>query len=44
MNATKNTTITQINDVRNTNDFKTISFSEYKKTEVKKQIVFEKPK
>jgi hypothetical protein len=39
MNATKNTTITQINDVRNTNDFKTISFSEYKKTEVKKQLL-----
>jgi len=39
MNTIKNTSITQINDVRNTNDFKTISFSEYKKTEVKKQLL-----
>ena len=31
-----NPNITQIVDVRNANDFKTISFSEYKKTEVKK--------
>jgi len=31
--------ITQIVDIRNANDFKTISFSEYKKTEVKKQLL-----
>jgi len=34
-----NPNITQIVDVRNSNDFKTISFSEFKKTEVKKQLL-----
>jgi hypothetical protein len=31
--------ITQINDVRTSADFKSITFSEYKKTEVKKQLL-----
>ena len=39
MSVKKETTITQFVDIRTAADFKTISFSEYKKTEVKKQLL-----